>query len=293
MIKSGIKPETIKHKHTTKIIRACDDCGKEEEVLVASVVFSSIRKRTGKDLCRKCSYKYRNHSRNDRGAKSANWKGGVGLSYSGYLRFSSKWDENGEKRDKRGEYVHKIIYGDYIGRKLEKREQLHHIDMNKINNNISNLFYCENKSVHHIVHAQMEEVGLYVFGKKIWFDKVAKEYVLDKKTYPKINFVSDKMPTYRELWKNGKYYDFVYMGHKKHRLYHRYIMDKYTGKEIKKGTQVHHIDGDTLNNDINNLAILSRSEHRNAHNSLQRCVAELYKNGIVGFDNGKYFLKEN
>lgn len=62
---------------------------------------------------------------------------------------------------------------------------------------------------------------------------------------------------------------------KKHRLiveqYHDAFDDKFfeifNGKKyLKRCFFVHHIDGDHGNNNINNLAVLSRSEHRRVHN---------------------------
>ena len=50
------------------------------------------------------------------------------------------------------------------------------------------------------------------------------------------------------------------------------------------------IDGDTLNNEINNLFIATRSEHKDIHNSLQKCIGELYLNGIVKFREGEYYV---
>ncbi len=45
---------------------------------------------------------------------------------------------------------------------------------------------------------------------------------------------------------------------------HRRVIEKATGM-IPRGYEVHHIDGDKLNNRLSNLAILSRSAHRALH----------------------------
>ena len=47
-------------------------------------------------------------------------------------------------------------------------------------------------------------------------------------------------------------------------LKHRYIWELHNGK-IPKGYEVHHIDGNTHNNDISNLTLLSIKEHRSLH----------------------------
>lgn len=46
---------------------------------------------------------------------------------------------------------------------------------------------------------------------------------------------------------------------------HRLIMADALGCGIPSDYHVHHIDGDKLNNDISNLELLSRSEHKSLH----------------------------
>ena len=48
---------------------------------------------------------------------------------------------------------------------------------------------------------------------------------------------------------------------------HRYVWEYYNGK-IPKGYEVHHIDFDRSNNDISNLQLLTRAEHRKLHADL-------------------------
>lgn len=47
-------------------------------------------------------------------------------------------------------------------------------------------------------------------------------------------------------------------------LMHKYVWEYYNGK-IPKGYEVHHIDGDRANNDISNLQLLTREEHKKLH----------------------------
>lgn len=42
---------------------------------------------------------------------------------------------------------------------------------------------------------------------------------------------------------------------------HRYVVEKYLGRKLIKGEQVHHIDGNKQNNDLNNLAVVRTGEH--------------------------------
>lgn len=50
---------------------------------------------------------------------------------------------------------------------------------------------------------------------------------------------------------------------------HRAIMSQLIGRQLKDSEQVHHIDGNTLNNSPENLQLLTRSEHTKEHLSLK------------------------
>ena len=47
---------------------------------------------------------------------------------------------------------------------------------------------------------------------------------------------------------------------------HVHVMETYLGGELRHGAVVHHIDGDTSNNDISNLAVMSNAAHTRLHN---------------------------
>lgn len=46
---------------------------------------------------------------------------------------------------------------------------------------------------------------------------------------------------------------------------HRMVFEDYTGVVVKKGEAIHHINGDKLDNSINNLMLLSDSAHSKLH----------------------------
>lgn len=55
-----------------------------------------------------------------------------------------------------------------------------------------------------------------------------------------------------------------------HILEHRLVMADHLGRDLKPGEVVHHVDGDGLNNHIDNLMLFpSQSEHRRYHLSLE------------------------
>lgn len=52
---------------------------------------------------------------------------------------------------------------------------------------------------------------------------------------------------------------------KKNQKVHRLIMEEYLGRKLLVTEIVHHIDGDKLNNKIENLQIVSKAEHNAIH----------------------------
>lgn len=43
---------------------------------------------------------------------------------------------------------------------------------------------------------------------------------------------------------------------------HRWLMEQHLGRKLESWEQVHHIDGNHLNNDISNLEVLSNADHQ-------------------------------
>lgn len=50
-------------------------------------------------------------------------------------------------------------------------------------------------------------------------------------------------------------------GHKNWMLYHRYLVEQLLGRPLESYEEVHHLDGDETNNDINNLVLISKKDH--------------------------------
>ena len=69
----------------------------------------------------------------------------------------------------------------HIGRKLEKGEIVHHIDGNKKNNDISNLYLCEDITRHHEIHYNLYKISNYLVEKGIViFNRETGKYELRK-----------------------------------------------------------------------------------------------------------------
>lgn len=60
-------------------------------------------------------------------------------------------------------------------------------------------------------------------------------------------------------------------------LKHRYLMEKKLGRKLSDDEIVHHIDGDNTNNNLDNLKVLTQSEHCKNHRENGRFVS--LKNG--------------
>lgn len=83
---------------------------------------------------------------------------------------------------------------------------------------------------------------------------------------------------FRKDKKSGYYLSNVING-KRYRL-HRYIYETYIGT-IPKGYEVHHIDHNKDNNEIDNLKLLSSKEHKEIHGrELSDEMREFYKNNL-------------
>jgi len=50
---------------------------------------------------------------------------------------------------------------------------------------------------------------------------------------------------------------------------HRYVMEKHLGRSLTQMEQVHHINGDTLDNRVENLQIVTAWEHHQIHRAIR------------------------
>lgn len=112
-----------------------------------------------------------------------------GIDSHGYYCWREpKLDKNGEKistgdGNKRiYVYEHRVVMEEHLGRKLKSWESVHHIDMDKLNNDISNLWLCTAKT-HHMAHSSYNEICgklMTNFNKYsgIGFDKQKGKYYL-------------------------------------------------------------------------------------------------------------------
>lgn len=107
--------------------------------------------------------------RDQRREKNSSWKGGrVLVAKSKTTRFSNGgyWYILNPEHPNAGKngYVaeHIMVASEKIGRPLKKGECVHHLDMNKQNNDPANLSVC-NRSQHRNYHLQLELIAVEMF----------------------------------------------------------------------------------------------------------------------------------
>lgn len=67
---------------------------------------------------------------------------------------------------------HRAIMGDHLGRRLTDSERVHHIDFDKRNNRIRNLYLCESDAEHRRIHSSATRLLTRVFyGGRLMFDR--------------------------------------------------------------------------------------------------------------------------
>jgi HNH endonuclease len=82
-----------------------------------------------------------------RGKNHPNYINGTSTRSDGYVRNSDK------------SYVHRTVMEEHIGRKLYKGEQVHHIDGDPSNNDITNLILFSSNSTHRSYEVSLQKRG--------------------------------------------------------------------------------------------------------------------------------------
>lgn len=83
--------------------------------------------------------------------------------------------------NKKKVWVHRYNAEKKIGRKLLSTEPVHHIDGNKTNNDYDNLYICESKEKHGLVHGSLEKVAFELYRNGyIKFNEDTGEYYISE-----------------------------------------------------------------------------------------------------------------
>jgi hypothetical protein len=280
--KESKKVPTKSKRHNgwvTKIMvgRVCDKCGKEEDAFWGTVKKSRERRGEETDYCYQCSQIGRNMPT---GPSYKSWK--HGLTHNGYVRVT----KNGKRV-----LEHVMVMEEHLGRRMNSRETVHHIDMDKRNNILDNLFVFDSQSKHQECHTSMERCACKLLNQFFWFDWNFKQYTFTQMENRVVANV--EIPKIGKLYLQRGYLAYnekdIY-GRRRNKMYHILVAEKMLGRRLLRDEVVHHIDGDKINNDPSNLCVMDKIDHHKCHCALQRVVVKLYQAGVVVFDNGVYRL---
>ena len=89
-----------------------------------------------------------------KGKDHSNWKGGRGLK-SGYWTVYNPKHPRALNIGRVWEHI--LVMEKKIGRYIDKSEPIHHIDMDRQNNKIENLYLCKDSSEHQKAHSSLNE----------------------------------------------------------------------------------------------------------------------------------------
>ncbi len=115
------------------------------------------------------------------------------------------------------------------------------------------------------VRSSSEKLGKHMIGKRRQFSEQWKENMAAaRRKY------CDK--TAKGVSKKNGGYVVVTRGSNKNRLEHVVIMEKHIGRRLIANEVVHHIDENKHNNAIENLMLMTRSDHTRLHRSMKKGV---------------------
>lgn len=78
--------------------------------------------------------------------------------------------------------LHRIIMGKHLGRKLRRDEVVHHIDGDKLNNDIKNLYLCKDRKTHRKIHGSISRIYKPLMKDGIiFFDSKTEKYIYESK----------------------------------------------------------------------------------------------------------------
>lgn len=149
----------IKDRKGDYAIRVCDECGHEQHVSYWNLV------KKHRHLCRFCNNKETAKPRKGKPPHNlgkqyqAKRVGNFYINSGGYV---SVWVGKHTEATKAGGYCleHRLQMEVALERSLTKAERIHHVDGDKTNNVLSNLYLCEDDFRHQKVHSNLERAAM-------------------------------------------------------------------------------------------------------------------------------------
>jgi len=78
------------------------------------------------------------------------------------------------------------------------------------------------------------------------------------------------------IYGNGQGHSYRYIRGQSQRIAeHRYVMEQHLGRQLKPSEEVHHLNGDKLDNHIVNLVIVPKQTHSRNHFALTKQIQQL------------------
>lgn len=170
----------LKDRKGDIVLRICDVCRHEQWVNY----WNAYKKE--RHLCRYCNNREQGGKR--RGKFSPHNKGkkqqpkSLGSFYINSSGYVEDWIGKHTIEDRSSGYYreHRLMVELDIGRKLSDKEIIHHVDGDKTNNLLSNLYLCEDDKHHRNIHGQLERVAMeLVRTGAIKFDNKSGIYDID------------------------------------------------------------------------------------------------------------------
>lgn len=264
--------------------RVCDDCGHEEDARYDAILKGRRIRGDDTDYCKKCSVGHRVWTKR-------------GQNHGGFRQTNNRtYYKTINTEDGRRMALHRYLYEKYLGRKLETCERVHHIDLDKQNNDLENLFLCSTVHLHNLIHDSLEKCGFLFFENSIWFDREKGRYSTSRTEQQEgdrpVNLVDfiEAIPV-KSKNERGNYYVRRAVNGKMKEV-HIHLIEEIIGRKLFRDECVHHIDGNKYNNVVENLCLMTKKQHRAAHWSMQDCAADLLRKGLISFDrnDGVYFV---
>lgn len=165
--------EEQRGKDKKKVQFTCESCGVTKEV----DYYSNKKRKT--NFCLKCVTK-----ETQTGIHKCENKKRSYISTDGYkmVKIIGEYNSVNKPLYKR---EHIVVMEEYLGRKLKTSrghmgEQVHHIDGNKLNNNIDNLLYCKDARDHKNIEYQLHDLAFELTRSGvISFDKNERRYKIN------------------------------------------------------------------------------------------------------------------
>lgn len=144
----------IKDRKGDYATRVCDECGDERQ----NVSYWNLRRKEF-HRCYSCSNKRTNLGRRSPLKGTVKEPRGIGGGYVHSDNYPMCWV--GKNRTKTGYMLtHRLIAGFNRGEPIKRVEKVHHVNGNKNDYSIDNLYVCRDMSHHRKVHNQLESISM-------------------------------------------------------------------------------------------------------------------------------------